>query len=82
MAAPSQFVYLQDVMKQRNAALVGLGFRELEQRADLEPLGVPRVTPLEVDGWLKMQAPSKCQQRWKNTWERRGPYVVEEIADI
>ncbi len=48
-AAGSQFVYLQDVMKQRNAALVGLSFCELEQRADLEPLSVPCVTPLEVD---------------------------------
>lgn len=49
MVGLSHFVYLQDVMEQRNAALVGLGFCELEQRADLEPLGVPRVTPLEVD---------------------------------
>lgn len=48
-AAGSQFVYLQDVMKQRNAALVGLGLCELEQRADLEPLSVPCVTSLEVD---------------------------------
>lgn len=36
-------------MKQRNAALVGLGFCELEQRAYLEPLGVPCVTSLKVD---------------------------------
>lgn len=49
MAAASHFVYLQDVMEQRDAALVGLGFCELEQRADLEPLGVPCVTSLEVD---------------------------------
>lgn len=42
-------MYLQDVMKQRNAALVGLGLCELEQRADLEPLSVPCVTSLEVD---------------------------------
>lgn len=48
MAAVSQFVYLQDVMKQCNAALVGLGLRKLEQRADLEPLCVPCVTSLEV----------------------------------
>lgn len=49
MAAVSHFVYLQEVMKQRDAALVGLGLSELEQRADLEPLGVPRVTSLEVE---------------------------------
>lgn len=61
MAAVCQFVYLQDVMKQRNAALVGLGLGELEQRADLEPLSVPCVTSLEVDRRLKMQALSKCQ---------------------
>lgn len=36
-------------MKQRNAALVGLGFCELEQGANLEPLGVPSVTSLKVD---------------------------------
>lgn len=55
MAAVSQFVYLQDVMKERNAALVGLSLCELEQRADLETLGVPCVTSLEVDRWLKME---------------------------
>lgn len=49
MADVSLFVYLQDVMKQRNAALVGLGLCKLEQRADLEPLGIPCVTSLEVD---------------------------------
>lgn len=49
MAAVSQFVYLQDVMKERNAALVGLSLCELEQRADLETFGVPCVTSLEVD---------------------------------
>ena len=43
-------MYLQDVMKQRNAALVGLGLCEFEQRADLEPCSVPRVTSLKVDG--------------------------------
>lgn len=63
MAAVSRFLYLQDVMKQRNAALVGLGLRELEQRADLEPLGVPCVASLEVEQRLKMQALSKCQLR-------------------
>lgn len=47
--AAGQFAYLQDVMKQRNAALVGLGFCELEQGANLEPLGVPSVTSLKVD---------------------------------
>lgn len=36
-------------MKQRNAALVGLGFCELEQGANLEALGVPSVTSLKVD---------------------------------
>lgn len=61
MAAVNQFVYLQDVMKQRDAALVGLGLCKLEQRADLEPLCVPCVTSLEVDRGLKMQAPSECQ---------------------
>lgn len=71
MPAASYFAYLQDMMKQRDAALVGLGFHKLEQRAYLEPLGVPRVTSLEVDRRLKMQALSKCQlkskiyMRWK-----------------
>ena len=49
MVAVNQFVYLQDVMKQCNTALVGLGLCKLEQRADLEPLSVPCVTSLEVD---------------------------------
>lgn len=49
MAAVSHFVYLQDVMKQRNAALVGLGLCKLEQRAELESLSVSCVTSLEVD---------------------------------
>lgn len=53
--AAGRFAYLQDVMKQRNAALVGLSFCELEQGANLEPLGVPSVTSLKVDQWLKMQ---------------------------
>ena len=53
MAAVSQFEYLQDVMKQRDAALVGLGLCELEQRADLEPLSVPCVTSLEVNRFIK-----------------------------
>lgn len=49
-------------MKQCNAALVGLGLCELEQRADLETLCVARVTSLEVDRMVKkMQALSKCQ---------------------
>lgn len=61
MAAVSQSVYLQDVMKQCNAGLVGFGLCKLEQRADLEPLGVPCVTSLEVDRSLKMQVPFKCQ---------------------
>lgn len=54
----SQRVYLQDVMKQGNAALVGLGLCELEQRAELEPLCVPCVTSLEEDGRLKIQTSS------------------------
>lgn len=45
-------MYLQDVMEQRDAALVGLGLSQLEQRADLEALCVPSVTSLEVDRWL------------------------------
>lgn len=61
MAAVSVLVYLQDVMKQRDAALVGLGLCKLEQRANLEPLSVPCVTSLEVDRRLKMQALSECQ---------------------
>lgn len=36
-------------MKQCDAALVGLGLCELEQRADLEALCVACVTSLEVD---------------------------------
>jgi len=64
-AAVSRFVYLQDVMKQRDAALVGLGLRELEQGADLEPLGVPRVTSLEAERRFKRQAPSKCRFKSK-----------------
>lgn len=46
-AAVRQFEYLQDVMEQRDAALVGLRLRELQQRADLEPLSIPRVAPLK-----------------------------------
>lgn len=61
MVAVGLFAYLQDVMKQRNAALVSLRFCELEQRADFEALCVPRVTSLKVDRRLKMQTPSKCQ---------------------
>lgn len=48
-------------MKQSNSALVGLSLCELEQRANLEPLGIPSVTSLEVDRSLKMQDPSKRQ---------------------
>lgn len=47
MAAVRQSAYLQDVMEQRDAALVGLRLRQLQERADLEALSVPRVTPLE-----------------------------------
>lgn len=61
MAAVSYFAHLQDVVKQRNAALVGLGLCKLEQRADLEALCVPCVTSLEVDPRLKMQAAFKCR---------------------
>lgn len=46
-AAAGQFGYLQDVMEQCNAALVGLSLCELEQGADLEALGVPGVTSLK-----------------------------------
>lgn len=49
MAAVSLLVYLQDVVKECNAAPVGLGLCKLEQRADLEPLSVPCVTSLETD---------------------------------
>lgn len=39
--------YLQDVMEQSDAALVGLGLGELQQGADLETLSVPGVTSLK-----------------------------------
>lgn len=64
MAAVNHLAYLQDVMEQRNAALVGLGLGELEQRADLEPLCVPCVTPLEAEPRLNMQDFSKCQMEF------------------
>lgn len=50
-------------MEQRYAALVGLGLGELEQRADLEPLCVPRVTSLDVEQPLNMQDLSR-NVRW------------------
>lgn len=44
--------HLQYVVEQGDAALVGLGFGELQQGADLETLGVPSVTSLEgTDDW-------------------------------
>lgn len=48
-------------MKQRDAALVGLGLCELEQRANLEALCVPCVTSLEIDPLLETRALSKRQ---------------------
>lgn len=39
-------MYLQDVVQQGNAALVGLGLCEFQQRVNLEAHGVARVTSL------------------------------------
>lgn len=38
--------HLQHVVQQRHAALLRLGLRELQQRADLEAIGVPCVAAL------------------------------------
>lgn len=38
--------YLQDVVQQRNSGLVGLSFRQSEQRPNFEAVRVPRVRPL------------------------------------
>lgn len=46
-AAAASVSYLQDVMEQSDAALVGLGLGELQQGADLETLSVPGVTSLK-----------------------------------
>lgn len=61
-------MYLQEVMKKCDAVLVALGLRQLEQRADPEPLGVARVAPLEVDQRFNnkiMQALSKRSAKSK-----------------
>lgn len=42
-------------MKQRNAALVGLGLSEFQQRVDLETHSIPRVTSLERTPTINMQ---------------------------
>lgn len=68
-AALSQFVYLQDVMKQRNAALVGLSLCKLEQRADLEAFGIPCVTSLEGDPYLNMEGSVEVSANVKYVWE-------------
>lgn len=47
LVRPGPVWYLQDVMQQRNAALVGLGLRELQQRVNLETHSIPSVAPLE-----------------------------------
>lgn len=47
LVRPGPVLYLQDVMQQGNAALVGLGLRELQQRANLETHSIPSVAPLE-----------------------------------
>lgn len=72
MAAVNHLVYLQDVMEQRDAALVGLGLGELEERTDLEPLCVPCVTPLEVEPRLNMQDFSKCQMELNINGDAHG----------
>lgn len=46
-SAAAQFWYLQDVMEQGDAALVGFGLCELQQGVDLETHSIPRVTSLE-----------------------------------
>lgn len=58
-AVLSPFVYLQNVMKQRNAGLVGFSLCQLEQRADLEAFGVPCVTSLEGNRYLNMEGSVK-----------------------
>lgn len=56
--------HLQHVVQQGHAALLGLGLCELQQRADLEAVGVPRVAALRGSGW-GVSAP----EAW---WEAAG----------
>lgn len=46
-------------MKQRNAALVGLGLCEFQQRVNLETHSIPRVTSLQRPPIINMQDLSK-----------------------
>lgn len=46
-ALRQKVVYLQDVMEQCNAALVGFSLRQFEKRADFESLGISCMASLE-----------------------------------
>lgn len=66
-------------MKQGNAALVGLGLCELQQRVNLEAHSIPGVTSLEnTPGIIIMQDLSNNILK-SNI---RATYVVEEIPNI
>lgn len=47
-AAAAAASHLQDVMEQSDATLVGFGFGELQQGADLETLSIPGVASLKT----------------------------------
>lgn len=57
---PAQ-VHLQHMVQQGHAALLRLGLRELQKRADLEAVGVPRVAALPGSG-CGVRAP---EARWE-----------------
>lgn len=66
-------------MQQGDAALVGLGLRELQQRVNLETHSIPSVAPLESTPMIHLQDLAKDLLKVKSECDS---YVVEEIPDV